>query len=40
VRWNGAGPLVEDWGSPHLDLIAVREGYWRAVPSLVQLDPA
>ncbi|HUF90935.1 MAG TPA: formate dehydrogenase accessory protein FdhE [Candidatus Limnocylindria bacterium] len=37
VRWNAAGPLVEDWGSPHLDLIAAREGYWRAVPSLVQL---
>ncbi|MEX2146973.1 MAG: formate dehydrogenase accessory protein FdhE [Candidatus Rokuibacteriota bacterium] len=40
VRWNGAGPLVEDWGSPHLDLIAAREGYWRAVPSLVQLAPS
>ena len=22
-------PLVEDWGSPHLDLIARRHGYWR-----------
>ena len=40
VRWNGAGPLVEDWGSPHLDLIAAREGYWRAIPSLVQLTSA
>lgn len=37
VRWNAASPLVEDWGTPHLDLIALRRGYWRAVPSLVQL---
>jgi len=37
VRWNVASPLVEDWGSPHLDLIAQRRGYWRASPSLVQL---
>jgi hypothetical protein len=29
VRWNGGPPLVEDWGSPHLDLIARRHGYWR-----------
>lgn len=37
VRWNVASPLVEDWGTPHLDLIAQRRGYWRASPSLVQL---
>jgi hypothetical protein len=37
VRWNGASALVEDWGSPHLDLVALRQGYWRPVPSLVQL---
>ena len=37
VRWNAATPLVEDWGTPHLDLIALRRGYWRAIPSLVQL---
>ena len=26
VRWNGGPPLVEDWGSPHFDLVARREG--------------
>jgi formate dehydrogenase maturation protein FdhE len=35
VRWNGASALVEDWGSPHLDLAARRAGYWRPVPVLV-----
>jgi FdhE protein len=35
VRWNASGALVEDWGSPHLDLVARRDGYWRAVPVLV-----
>ena len=35
VRWNGKHPLVEDWGSPHLDLVARRAGYWRPVPVLV-----
>ena len=34
-----AAPLVEDWGSPHLDLYAAREGYWRATPSLAHLLP-
>jgi len=28
---------VEDWGSPHLDLVAQRSGYWRALPSIVEL---
>jgi FdhE protein len=37
VRWNGGPPVVEDWGSPHLDLIATRAGYWRPVPTLIQL---
>lgn len=37
VRWNGGSALVEDWGSPHLDLVAERAGYRRAVPTLVQL---
>jgi hypothetical protein len=36
-RWNAGAPLVEDWGSPHLDVYASREGYWRATPSLSQL---
>lgn len=38
-RWNAVSPLVEDWVSPHLDLYAAREGYWRGTPSLVQLAP-
>ena len=37
VRWNTVSALVEDWGSPHLDLIARRAGYWRPVPTLIQL---
>jgi hypothetical protein len=36
-RWNAASPLVEDWGSPHLDLYAYREGYWRPTPCLAHL---
>ena len=39
VRWDLASPIIEDWGSPHLDLIAHQKGYWRATPSLVQLAP-
>ena len=35
VRWNGGPPLVEDWGSPHLDLVARRHGYWRPDPPVV-----
>lgn len=38
-RWNAGSPLVEDWSSPHLDLYATREGYWRATPTLVHLLP-
>jgi len=37
VRWNGGPALVEDWGSPHLDLVAQRGGYWRALPTVVEL---
>lgn len=40
VRWNAGAALVEDWGSPHLDLVAERKGYWRGVPTLVQLQPS
>jgi len=39
LRWNAASALIEDWGTPHLDLIARRRGYWRGTPSLVQLVP-
>lgn len=38
-RWNAGPPLVEDWGSPHLDIYAAREGYWRSTPSLAHLLP-
>jgi len=37
VRWNAGSALVEDWGSPHLDLVAERQGYWRPLPTLLQL---
>ncbi len=37
VRWNAQSALVEDWGSPHLDLIARRAGYWRPLPTLLML---
>jgi FdhE protein len=40
VRWNGGPAAVEDWGSPHLDLVATRAGYWRPVPTLIQLASA
>lgn len=39
VRWNAGSALVEDWGSPHLDLIAHRQEYWRPIPTLIQLAP-
>ena len=31
----GGPPLVEDWGSPHFDLIARRQGFWRPEASLI-----
>jgi hypothetical protein len=37
VRWNGRSGLIEDWGSPHFDLVAMRSGYQRPIPSLIQL---
>ena len=37
VRWNGRSALVEDWGSPHLDLAARRAGFWRPLPSVLDL---
>jgi Protein involved in formate dehydrogenase formation len=39
LRWNAGAPLVEDWGSPHLDLIAQRQELWRPIPTLIQLAP-
>ena len=39
VRWNAGSGLVEDWGSPHLDLIAHRQEFWRPIPTLIQLAP-
>jgi FdhE protein len=40
LRWNCGSALVEDWGSPHLDVLAHRAGYWRAVPTVVELERA
>jgi FdhE protein len=40
VRWNAGSALVEDWGSPHLDLVARRKEYWRGIPTLIQLQPS
>jgi FdhE protein len=37
VRWNAGPPLIEDWGTPQYDLVAHRQGYWRPIPSIVQL---
>ena len=37
LRWNARNPVVEDWGSPHLDLVARRAGHWRPVPTLVDV---
>lgn len=37
IRSNGQSALVEDWGSPYLDLVAKRAGYWRGVPSLIDV---
>jgi FdhE protein len=39
LRWNAGPALVEDWGSPHLDVYAAREGFWRGTPSLAHLLP-
>ena len=37
IRWNAGSALVEDWGSPHFDVVAIREGYWRPIASLIHL---
>jgi len=37
IRWNAGPALVEDWGSPHFDMVALRAGYWRPIASLIQL---
>jgi formate dehydrogenase maturation protein FdhE len=36
-RWNARSALVEDWGSPHLDLAARRAGYWRPMATLLEV---
>src|SRR5206468_2539616 len=36
-RWNGGPPLLEDWGSPHLDVVARREGLVKPLPALLDL---
>jgi FdhE protein len=36
-RWNGGPPVLEDWASPHLDLVARREGFLKPVPALLDL---
>jgi FdhE protein len=36
-RWNARAPVVEDWGSPHLDLAARQAGYWRPIPTLLDV---
>jgi hypothetical protein len=36
-RWNGGPALLEDWASPHLDLVARREGFAKPVPALLDL---
>jgi FdhE protein len=40
ARWDGGVAIVEDWGSPHLDLVAGRQGYWRPSPSFLLLPRA
>ena len=36
-RWNGGPPLLEDWASPHLDLVARRAGFVKPLPALLDL---
>jgi FdhE protein len=38
-RWNGGPPLLEDWSSPHLDVVARRQGFIKPVPALLDLVP-
>lgn len=36
-RWNGGPPTLEDWASPHLDVVARQEGLVKPVPALLDL---
>jgi hypothetical protein len=36
-RGDAKSPVIEDWGSPHVDLLARREGYRRPVPTLLEV---
>jgi FdhE protein len=36
-RWNGGPPVLEDWASPHLDVVARREGLVKPLPALLDL---
>ena len=36
-RWNGGPPLLEDWASPHLDVVARRAGLVKPLPALLDL---
>jgi FdhE protein len=39
-RWNGGPALLEDWSTPHLDVVARREGYRKPIPGLLDLLPS
>ena len=39
-RWNGGPPLLEDWASPHLDVVARRAGLRKPLPALLDLTQA
>jgi len=36
-RWNAHSALVEDWSTPHLDLIAERQGFHRPTAAITHL---
>ncbi len=40
LRWDGGPALVEDWGSPHFDVVARRRGYRRPLASLLDIAAA
>ena len=35
ARWDAGPAIVEDWGTPHYDLVALGQGFWRPIPSLL-----
>lgn len=35
VRWNGGPAMIEDWGSPHFDLVCGRAGYVRPMAPVI-----